>query len=99
MSAPARLMRGAVCERIVLERGSILSVRVGGGPAVLVQVTDLRVGENGEIYADLARQGTPRVRAARGPLASAAAGGQRQHRTVPATAPGARGQTGTRHVT
>ena len=25
MSAPARLMRGAVCERIVLERGSILS--------------------------------------------------------------------------
>jgi hypothetical protein len=24
-------MRGAVCERIVLERGSILSVRAGGG--------------------------------------------------------------------
>ena len=88
MSAPARLMRGAVCERIVLERGSILSVRAGGGPAVLVQVTDLRVGENGEIYADLARQGTPGVRAARGPLASAA-GGHRQHRTVPASAPGA----------
>jgi hypothetical protein len=86
VSAPARLMRGAVCERIVLERGSILS---GGGPAVLVQVTDLRVGENGEIYADLARQGTPGVRAARGPLASAAAGGHRQHRTVSATAPGA----------
>jgi hypothetical protein len=60
-------MRGAVCERIVLERGSILSARAGGGPAVLVQVTDLRVGENGEIYADLARQGTPGVRAARGP--------------------------------
>lgn len=88
MSAPARLMRGTVCERIVLERGSILSVRADGGPAVLVQVTDLRVGENGEIYADLARQGTPRVRAARGPLAPAAAGGHRQHRTVPATAPG-----------
>ena len=89
MSAPARLMRGAVCERIVLERGSILSVRAGGGPAVLVQVTDLRVGENGEIYADLAQQGTPRVRAAQGPLVSAAAGGHRQHRTVPATAPAA----------
>jgi hypothetical protein len=28
-------MRGAVCERIVLERGSIPSVRAGGGPAVL----------------------------------------------------------------
>jgi hypothetical protein len=28
-------MRGAVCERIVLERGSILSVCAGGGPAVL----------------------------------------------------------------
>ena len=55
MSAPARLMRGAVCERIVLERGSLLSVRAGGGPAVLVRVTDLRVGEHGEIYADLAR--------------------------------------------
>ena len=55
MSAPARLIRGAVCERIVLERGSILSVRGGGGPAVLVGVTDLRVGEHGEIYADLAR--------------------------------------------
>ena len=55
MSAPARLMRGAVCERIVLERGSILSVRAGGGPAVLIRVTDLRVGEHGEIYADLAR--------------------------------------------
>lgn len=89
MSAPARLMRGAVCERIVLERGSILAVRADGGPAVLVQVTDLRVGENGEIYADLARQGTSGVRAARGPLASAAAGGHRQHRTVSATAPGA----------
>jgi len=89
VSAPARLMRGAVCERIVLERGSILSVRAGGGPAVLVQVTDLRVGENGEIYADLARQGTPQVRAARRPLASAAAGRRRQHRAVPATAPGA----------
>lgn len=89
MSAPARLMRGAVCERIVLERGSILSVRVGGGPAVLVQVTGLRVGENGEVYADLARQGDPRVRAARGSLTSAAAGGHRHHRTVPATAPGA----------
>ena len=59
------------------------------GPAVLVQVTDLRVGEKGEIYADLAQQGTPRVRAARGPLASAVGGGHRQHRTVPATAPGA----------
>ena len=47
MSAPARLMRGAVCERIVLERGSILSV--------LVRVTDLRADEHGEIYADLAR--------------------------------------------
>ena len=81
MSDPARLMRGAVCERIVLERGSILSVRAGGGPAVLVQVTDLRVGENGEIHADLARPGTPRVRAARGPLASAAAGGS--HRETP----------------
>ena len=89
MSAPARLMRGAVCERIVLERGSILSVRADGGPAVLVQVTDLWVGENGEIYADLARQRTSRVRAARGALASAAAGGDRQHRAVPATAPGA----------
>jgi hypothetical protein len=55
VSAPARLMRGAVCERIVLERGSILSVRAGGGPAVLVRVTDLRAGEHGEIYADLAR--------------------------------------------
>lgn len=89
MSAPARLMRGAVCERIVLERGSILSVRADGGPAVLVQVTNLQAGENGEIYADLARQQTPGVRAARGPLASAAAGGHRRHRTVPATAPGA----------
>jgi len=54
VSAPARLMRGAVCERIVLERGSILSVRADGAPAVLVRVTDLRVGENGEIHADLA---------------------------------------------
>ena len=89
MSAPARLMRGAVCERIVLERGSILSVRADGGPAVLVQVTDLRVGETGEIYVDLARQGTPRVRIARGSLASAVAGGHRQHRTVSATALGA----------
>jgi hypothetical protein len=44
VSAPARLMRGAVCEQIVLERGSILSVRAGGGPAVLVRVTDLRAG-------------------------------------------------------
>jgi len=44
VSAPARLMRGAVCERIVLERGSILSVRAGGGPAVLIRVTDLRAG-------------------------------------------------------
>ena len=44
MSAPARLMRGAVCERIALERGSILSVRAGGGPGVLVRVTDLRAG-------------------------------------------------------
>ncbi len=44
MSAPARLMRGAVCERIALECGSILSVRAGGGPGVLVQVTDLRAG-------------------------------------------------------
>lgn len=59
MSAPARLMRGAVCERIVLERGSILSVRVGGGPAVLVRVTDLRADEHGEIYADLARLACP----------------------------------------
>jgi hypothetical protein len=81
-------MRGAVCERIVLERGSILSVRADGGPAVIVQVTDLRAGENGEIYADLARPGTPGARYP-GPLASAAAGGHRQHRTVPATAPGA----------
>jgi len=94
VSAPARLMRGAVCERIVLERGSILSVRAGDGPAVLVQVTDLLVGENGEIYADLAQRGTPRVRAARRPLASAAGGGHRQHRTGPATAPGARDRRG-----
>ena len=55
MSTPAWLMRGAVCERTVLERGSILSVRAGGGPAVLVRVTDLRAREHGEIYADLAR--------------------------------------------
>ena len=55
MSTPAWLMRGAVCERTVLERGSILSVRAGGGPAVLVRVTDLRADEHGEIYADLAR--------------------------------------------
>jgi hypothetical protein len=55
VSAPARLMRGPVCERIVLERGSILSVRAGGGPAVLVRVTDLRADEHGEIYADLVR--------------------------------------------
>ena len=41
----------------MLERGSILSVRAGGGPAVLVRVTDLRVGEHGEIYADLERVG------------------------------------------
>src|SRR3954468_15711389 len=86
-------MRGAVCERIVLERGSILSVRAGGGPAVLVQVTDLRVGENGEIYADLARPGTPGVRAAHGLLASAAAG---EHRRIapcppPRPAPGTNG--------
>lgn len=59
MSAPARLMRGAVCERIVLERGSVLSVRVGGGPAVLVRVTDLRADEDGEIHADLARLAWP----------------------------------------
>ena len=63
MSTPAWLMRGAVCERTVLERGSILSVRAGGGPAVLVRVTDLRASEHGKIYADLAR------------LASATAGG------------------------
>jgi len=55
VSAPARLMRGAVCERIALGRGSILSVRAGGGPAVLGRVTDLRASEHGEIYADLAR--------------------------------------------
>ena len=59
MSAPARLMRGAVCERIVLERGSILSVRAGGGPAVLVRVTDLRAGQDGDIDADLARLARP----------------------------------------
>ena len=40
-------------------------------------------------FADLARPGTPGVRAAHGLLASAAAGEHRQHRTVPATAPGA----------
>jgi hypothetical protein len=80
VSVPARLMRGAVCDLIVLERGSILSVRAGGGPAVLVRVTDLRADEHGEIYArpgpaGLTRRG-PRVRAARGPLASATAGGE-----------------------
>jgi hypothetical protein len=54
MSAPARLMRGARCERIVLERGSELSVRVFGQVAV-IQVRDLKADEYGEIYADLER--------------------------------------------
>jgi hypothetical protein len=55
VSAPARLMRGTVCERIVLERGSILSAPAGRGPTILVRVTDLRAGEHGEIYAGLGR--------------------------------------------
>jgi hypothetical protein len=54
MSAPARLMRGAVCERIVLERGSTLTIRIGGR-LVPVRITDLAADEHGEIRAELAR--------------------------------------------
>ena len=57
MSAPARLMRGAVCERIVLESGSVLSVRLAAGPGTVVRITDLKAGPHGEIYADLERVG------------------------------------------
>ena len=42
MSAPARLMRGAVCERIVLERGSVLPVRLAAGPGTVVRITGLK---------------------------------------------------------
>jgi hypothetical protein len=57
VSAPARLMRGAICERIVLERGSVLSVRLAAGPGTVVRITDLKAGPHGEIYADLERVG------------------------------------------
>ena len=61
MTAPARLMRGAVCERIVLERGSTLTVRLGDR-LLPVLVTDLAASPAGEIRAVL--QGT--VQPARG---------------------------------
>jgi hypothetical protein len=49
-------MRGAVCERIVLERGSILTVLIGGR-AVRVLVRDLAADGDGGIRAELAGAG------------------------------------------
>ena len=56
MTAPARLMRGAVCERIVLERGSTLTVRLGSR-LVRVRIADLAADQDGEIRAELAGTG------------------------------------------
>jgi hypothetical protein len=54
MTAPARLMRGARCERIVLERGSTLTVQLGGR-LLVVQVRDLTADPvRGTIRIDLA---------------------------------------------
>ena len=50
---PARLMRGARCERII-ERGSELTVRFCGQVAA-IQVRELKASDSGDIYAELER--------------------------------------------
>ena len=52
---PARLMCGARCLRVTLERGSTLTVLIGGRP-VRVRVRDLAASRDGEIQVEL--QGT-----------------------------------------
>jgi hypothetical protein len=49
-------MRGAECVRVVLERGSTLTVELGG-QAVTVRVRDLAADGNGEIRAELEHAG------------------------------------------
>jgi hypothetical protein len=50
---PARLMRGARCERII-ERGSELTVRFCGQVAA-IRVRELKASDSGDIYAELER--------------------------------------------
>jgi hypothetical protein len=57
-ATPVALMSGARCERIVLERGSVLEIRLAD-QAVLVRITDLTVGDQGEICADLEQRSRP----------------------------------------
>ncbi len=51
---PARLMRGARCERIILERGSELTVRFCGQVAA-IRVRELKASDSGGIYTELER--------------------------------------------
>ncbi len=55
MTPPARLMRGAQVEKIVIERGTGVYVTDGSGRRRLVAVTDLAVDAAGAVTVTLGK--------------------------------------------